>query len=624
MSISLHREAKKQVSTSKDNAIQPDPKKGVPLSKSKRTYNQIQNPAEKQSEYELLNKKNREMNQQLLNLKRDTTTLKLKLNQDRVPINDDLTSEDFDLAKAIFGKSDKTKRSPVKNPDNNKESMDKILNEFKEEPDISLQRSNSVDSGKAFKVITSKRKKGHSRYAFNPKQKNDPNIEKIESYKMKNQVFYKPYQSEISKIDMTKLKKTKYGEMEHQYLVKAEEAKSKKEEYEIKLSKLLKAELEPILKDTEKIKSDIIIDKRVNYKYTEFNFHSKRDTGSLLYKIQMLYDDQYLIDLLNNDFNQSQIIFEKALIQCISSKQRNIENIISDYENQKYVPKNDDPEDNISKEELDDIAFIKKSDLSKISEKERNKSDSEDKESKISENNDQKNLTRDMENIDIDDEEFIYPFNDEKIFKIINRASTKNAVVDLDIDIEKNPNESKFPCFKIRFNDYLRHIYEVRHRYYVYWNRIKDNRFPIDQKIDLSKSFLNEETVDLYTRSLTTHCIKFIDDVDPDEVKKWFKDNMPEVKNLKLALLFFNSTEKNDFTVIIYMKFFSGKKISKDLFKGYQICRIPYIYLSDIEIFEIFSHPIIGLGLHEDEPDIQEKYEKRGNVIIEKKRRKNQ
>ena len=567
MSISLHREAKKQVSTSKDNAIQPDPKKGVPLSKSKRTYNQIQNPAEKQSEYELLNKKNREMNQQLLNLKRDTTTLKLKLNQDRVPINDDLTSEDFDLAKAIFGKSDKTKRSPVKNPDNNKESMDKILNEFKEEPDISLQRSNSVDSGKAFKVITSKRKKGHSRYAFNPKQKNDPNIEKIESYKMKNQVFYKPYQSEISKIDMTKLKKTKYGEMEHQYLVKAEEAKSKKEEYEIKLSKLLKAELEPILKDTEKIKSDI---------------------------------------------------------QCISSKQRNIENIISDYENQKYVPKNDDPEDNISKEELDDIAFIKKSDLSKISEKERNKSDSEDKESKISENNDQKNLTRDMENIDIDDEEFIYPFNDEKIFKIINRASTKNAVVDLDIDIEKNPNESKFPCFKIRFNDYLRHIYEVRHRYYVYWNRIKDNRFPIDQKIDLSKSFLNEETVDLYTRSLTTHCIKFIDDVDPDEVKKWFKDNMPEVKNLKLALLFFNSTEKNDFTVIIYMKFFSGKKISKDLFKGYQICRIPYIYLSDIEIFEIFSHPIIGLGLHEDEPDIQEKYEKRGNVIIEKKRRKNQ
>lgn len=567
MSISLHREAKKQISTTKDNSIQPDPKKRLPVSKSKRTYNQIQNPVEKQSEYELLNKKNREMNQQLLNLKRDTTTLKLKLNQDKVPINDDLTSEDFDLAKAIFGKSDKTKRSPAKNPDNNKESMDKILNEFKEEPDLELQRSNSVDSGKAFKVLTSKRKKGHSRYAYNPKQKNDPNIEKIESYKMKNQIFYKPYQSEISKIDMTKLKKTKYGEMEHQYLVKAEQAKSKKEEYEIKLSKLLKAELEPILKDTEKIKSDI---------------------------------------------------------QCISSKQRNIENIISDYENQKYIPKNDDPEDNISKEELEDIAFIKKSDLSKISDKERNKSDSEDKESKNSENNDQKNLTRDMENIDIDDEEFIYPFNDEKIFKVINRASTKNAVVDLDIDIEKNPSESKFPCFKIRFNDYLRHIYEVRHRYYVYWNRIKDNRFPVDQKIDLSKSFLNEETVDLYTRSLTTHCIKFLEDVDPDEVKKWFKDNMPEVKNLKLALLFFNSTEKNDYTIIIYMKFFSGKKISKDLFKGYQICRIPYIYLSDIEIFEIFSHPIIGLGLHEEEPDIQEKYEKRGNAIIEKKRRKNQ
>lgn len=567
MSISLHREAKKQVSKSKDNSIQSDPKKGVPLSKSKRTYNQIQNPAEKQSEYELLNKKNREMNQQLLNLKRDTTTLKIKLNEDKVPINDDLTSEDFDLVKQIFGKSDKTKRSPEKNLKDNKESMDKILNEFKEEPDFELQRSNSVDSGKAFKVLNSKRKKGNSRYAYNPKQKNDPNVEKIDSYKMKNQIFYKPYQSELSKLDMTKLKKTKYGEMEHQYLVKAEEAKSKKEEYEIKLSKLLKAELEPILKDTEKIKSDI---------------------------------------------------------QCISSKQRNIENIISDYENQKYIPKNLDSEDNISKEELEDMTLVKKSELSKKNDRERIKSVSEDNESKNSENSDHKNLTRDMENIDIDDEEFVYPFNDEKIFKVINRASTKNAVVDLDIDIEKNPDESKFPCFKIRFNDYLRHIYEVRHRYYVYWNRIKDNRFPIDQKIDLAKSFLNEETVDLFTRSLTTHCIKFVGDVDPDEVKKWFKENMPGVKNLKLALLFFNSTEKNDFTIIIYLKFFSGKKIGKDLFKGYQISRIPYVYLSDIEIFEIFSHPIIGLGLHEDEPDIQEKYEKRGNTIIEKKRRKNQ
>ena len=567
MSISLHHEFKKPKSKSKEPPREPDKKPGVPLSKSKRTYNEIQNPDEKQSEYELLNKKNKELNKKLLEKKRDNTTLKIKLNQDRVPINDDLTSEEFDLVNQIFGRRDKIKRSTEKPIKDYKESMDKILNQFKEDPDLDLKRSNSVDSGKAFKVLNTERKKGKSRYAYNPKQKNDPNIDIIDSYKAKNQIFHKPYQSEISKLDMTKLKKTKYGEMEHQYLVKAEEAKSKKEQYEIQISKLLKAELEPILKDTEKIKSDI---------------------------------------------------------ECIGSKQRNIENLISNYENQKYMPKNVDPENNISKEELDDMALIKKSELTNKTDKEKNNSVSEDNDSKNSNDEDPNNLMKEMENIDLKEKEFIYPYNDEKIFKVINRASTKNSIVDLDIDIEKNPNESKFPCYKIRFNDYLRHIYEVRHRYYVYWNRIKDNRFPVDQKIDLSKSFLIEEKADLFTRSLTVHCIKFLEEVDPDEVKKWFSDNMPEVKNLKHAVLFFNSTEKNDYTIIIYLKFFTGKKISKDLFKGYKICRIPYVYLTDLEIFEIFSHPIIGLGLHEDEPDIGEKYEKRGNAIIEKKRRKNQ
>ena len=70
------------------------------------------------------------------------------------------------------------------------------------------------------------------------------------------------------------------------------------------------------------------------------------------------------------------------------------------------------------------------------------------------------------------------------------------------------------------------------------------------------------------------------------------------------------------------MKFNSGKKLSKDFFKGYKITRIKYVYLSDKEVFEISNNDNLLIAFYDADKIIEEKYERRGDSIVEVKRRK--
>ena len=547
--------------------------------KSKRNYIDIQTEQDKIRENQILNQQSNTINLKLLTKKSEFKSNKLDSNSNiLIKGNDkpekienfDSDDEDYDLIQNVFGNKKKV----------NKEKSDtdysilnqKIINEFKNPPKPA-KRSSSYDKIKAIKSFPNKNQKYPS---------NDPgplikaNLQKdnVKTNRAKNQDFIKPYAKELSDLEQSKFKESKYRILKEKYQEETIKARSKAEEsafledvYSKKIKDILKSELQPIIDQNKEIQKNI---------------------------------------------------------QVIESKHKNLDSLITKYENQDFKPKNVNSDDVVTESELNNMIdrFIEdKNSKSKIIDKKHNQklktvkkvSDSSEKEEELSDSNKDSDIQR-----------YDYKFvnNNVKIFKLINRASKKSDVVNFDLNIEKNPKSGFFPTWNFDIKDYIHDVYENRHRYMIYLSMIKDDQNVDHKEPDFSNSFLREEKSDLYNRNLTVYCLKFQNFDNEDELIAFFRDNISKIKNLKHSIMFYNSSSENDRTVLLYIRFNSGKKLPKETFDQYDITRITYVYLNEKEIFEIAEDQDLFIAFHDSDDLIYQKYEKKGNLILEKKKRK--
>ena len=137
----------------------------------------------------------------------------------------------------------------------------KIINEFKNPP-TPVKRSSSYDKIKAIKNFQSKNQKFPS---------NDPgpiikvNLENdnVRINRAKNQDFIKPYAKELSDLEQSKFKESKYRILKEKYQEETIKAKSKAEEsafledvYSKKIKDILKSELQPIIDQNKEIQKN--------------------------------------------------------------------------------------------------------------------------------------------------------------------------------------------------------------------------------------------------------------------------------------------------------------------------------------------------------------------------------
>ena len=547
--------------------------------KSKRNYIDIQTEQDKIRENQILNQQSSTINLKLLTKKSGFKSNKLDSNSNiLIKGNDnpekienfDVDDEDFDLIQNVFG--NKKKVNKEKSDSDYSILNQKIIKEFKNPPKP-IKRSSSYDKIKAIKIIQSRNQKFQS---------NDPaplikvNLENdnVRTNKAKNQDFIKPYAKELSDLEQSKFKESKYRILKERYQEETIKAKSKAEEsafledvYSKKIKDILKSELQPIIDQNKEIQKNI---------------------------------------------------------QVIESKHKNLDSLINKYENQDFKPKNVKSDDLITESDLNNMIdeFIDdKNSKSKCVDKKHNnklktvkkESDSSEKEDEFSDSNKQSDIKR---------HNYKFTNNNVKIFKLINRASKKSDVVNFDLNIEKNPKSGFFPIWNYDIRDYLHDVYENRHRYMIYLNMIKDDQNVDHKEPDFTNSFLKEDKSDLYIRNLTVYCLKFQKFYNEDEQIAFFRDKISKIKNLKHSIMFYNSSLDNDRSILLYIRFNSGKKLPKDIFDQYDITRISYVYLSEKEIFEITEDQDLFIAIHDSEELILQKYEKKGNQILEKKKRK--
>lgn len=547
--------------------------------KSKRNYIDIQTEQDKIRENQILNQQSSTINLKLLTKKSGFKSNKLDSNSNiLIKGNDnpekienfDVDDEDYDLIQNVFG----NKKKVNKEKSNSDYSIlnQKIIKEFKNPPKP-IKRSSSYDKIKAIKNFQSRNQKYPS---------NDPaplikvNLENdnVRTNKAKNQDFIKPYAKELSDLEQSKFKESKYRILKEKYQEETIKAKSKAEEsafledvYSKKIKDILKSELQPIIDQNKEIQKNI---------------------------------------------------------QVIESKHKNLDSLINKYENQDFKPKNVKSDDLITESDLNNMIdeFIDdKNSKSKSGNKKHNtklktvkkESDSSEKEEEFSDSNKQSDIKR---------HNYKFTNNNVKIFKLINRASKKSDVVNFDLNIEKNPKSGFFPTWKYDIRDYLHDVYENRHRYMIYLNMIKDDQNVDHKEPDFTNSFLKEDKSDLYIRNLTVYCLKFQKFYNEDQQIAFFRDKISKIKNLKHSIMFYNSSLDNDRSILLYIRFNSGKKLPKDIFDQYDITRISYVYLNEKEIFEITEDQDLFIAIHDSEELILQKYEKKGNQILEKKKRK--
>lgn len=547
--------------------------------KSKRNYIDIQTEQDKIRENQILNQQSSTINLKLLTKKSGFKSNKLDSDSnilikgnvypEKIE-NFDVDDEDYDLIQNVFG----NKKKVIKEKSDSDYSIlnQKIIKEFKNPPKP-VKRSSSCDKIKAIKNFQSRNQKFPS---------NDPaplikvNLENdnVRTNRAKNQDFIKPYAKELSDLEQSKFKESKYRILKEKYQEETIKAKSKAEEsafledvYSKKIKDILKSELQPIIDQNKEIQKNI---------------------------------------------------------QVIESKHKNLDSLINKYENQDFKPKNVKSDDLITESDLNNMIdeFIDdKNSKSKCVDKKHNnklktvkkESDSSEKEDEFSDSNKQSDIKR---------HNYKFTNNNVKIFKLINRASKKSDVVNFDLNIEKNPKSGYFPTWNYDIRDYLHDVYENRHRYMIYLNMIKDDQNVDHKEPDFTSSFLKEDKSDLYIRNLTVYCLKFQKFYNEDEQIAFFRDKISKIKNLKHSIMFYNSSLDNDRSILLYIRFNSGKKLPKDIFDQYDITRISYVYLNEKEIFEITEDQDLFIAIHDSEELILQKYEKKGNQILEKKKRK--
>ena len=547
--------------------------------KSKRNYIDIQTEQDKIRENQILNQQSSTINLKLLTKKSGFKSNKLDSNSNiLIKGNDnpekienfDVDDEDYDLIQNVFG--NKKKVNKEKSDSDYSILNQKIIKEFKNPPKP-FKRSSSYDKIKAIKNFQSRNQKFPS---------NDPaplikvNLENdnVRTNKAQNQDFIKPYAKELSDLEQSKFKESKYRILKEKYQEETIKAKSKAEEsafledvYSKKIKDILKSELQPIIDQNKEIQKNI---------------------------------------------------------QVIESKHKNLDSLINKYENQDFKPKNVKSDDLITESDLNNMIdeFIddKNSKSKSVDKKHKNKlktvkkeSDSSEKEEEFSDSNKQSDIKR---------HSYKFINNNVKIFKLINRASKKSDVVNFDLNIEKNPKSGFFPTWNYDIRDYLHDVYENRHRYMIYLNMIKDDQNVDHKEPDFTNSFLKEDKSDLYIRNLTVYCLKFQKFYNEDQQIAFFRDKISKIKNLKHSIMFYNSSLDNDRSILLYIRFNSGKKLPKDIFDQYDITRISYVYLNEKEIFEITEDQDLFIAIHDSEELILQKYEKKGNQILEKKKRK--
>lgn len=547
--------------------------------KSKRNYIDIQTEQDKIRENQILNQQSNTINLKLLTKKSgiksnkpdSNSNILIKGNDKPEKIeNFDVDDEDYDLIQNVFG--NKRKVNKEKSDSDYSVLNQKIINEFKNPPKPA-KRSSSYDKIKAIKIFPNRNQKFPSNDP-GPLIKVDLEKDNIRTNKAKNQDFIKPYAKELSDLEQSKFKESKYRILKEKYQEETIKAKSKAEEsafledvYSKKIKDILKSELQPIIDQNKEIQKNI---------------------------------------------------------QVIESKHKNLDSLINKYENQDYKPKNVKSDDLITESDLNNMIdeFIddNNSKSKNVDKKQNNKhktvrkeSDSSGKEDEFSDSNKHHHIKK-----------FNYKFinNNVKIFKLINRASKKSDVVNFDLNIEKNPKSGFFPIWNYDIKDYLHDVYENRHRYMIYLTMIKDDQNVDHNEPDFTNTFLKEDKSDLYIRNLTVYCLKFQNFYNEDDQISFFREKISKIKNLKHSIMFYNSSLENDRTILLYIRFNSGKKLPKDIFDQYDITRINYVYLNEKEIFEITEDQDLFIAIHDSEELILQKYEKKGNQIVEKKKRK--
>lgn len=547
--------------------------------RSKRNYIDIQTEQDKIRENQILNQQSSTINLKLLTKKSgiksnkpdSNSNILIKGNDKPEKIeNLDFDDEDYDLIQNVFG--NKKKANKEKSDSDYSILNQKIINEFKNPPKP-VKRSSSYDKIKAIKNFQSRNQKFPS---------NDPgpiikvNLENdnVRTNRAKNQDFIKPYAKELSDLEQSKFKESKYRILKEKYQEETIKAKSKAEEsafledvYSKKIKDILKSELQPIIDQNKEIQKNI---------------------------------------------------------QVIESKHKNLDSLINKYENQDFKPKNVKSDDLITESDLNNMIdeFIddKNSKSKDVDKKHNNKlktvkkeSDSSEKEEDYSDSNKQSDIKR---------HNYKFVNNNVKIFKLINRASKKSDVVNFDLNIDKNPKSGFFPTWNYNIKDYIHDVYENRHRYMIYLNMIKDDQNVDHKEPDFTNSFLKEDKSDLYIRNLTVYCIKFQKFYNEDNMISFFREKVSKIKNLKHCIMFYNSSLEDDRAILLYIRFNSGKKLPKDIFDQHDITRISYVYLNEKEIFEITEDQDLFIAIHDSEELILQKYEKKGNQILEKKKRK--
>ena len=207
-----------------------------------------------------------------------------------------------------------------------------------------------------------------------------------------------------------------------------------------------------------------------------------------------------------------------------------------------------------------------------------------------------------------------------EIFKSISREQSITNVKKLDIDVKKNPQRAKYPIFAYQVNDYIADVYFKRHKFELYLKFLKDNTNPYNRNIDNIEDIIDYiiryDRENPLGKTRTIYGFKFYEYYDFDELRQWFKNSFQNRKGLEIALLFkSNNINPDRYYIILYIKFKNGTALKKDLFEGYKVSRIDYLYLTDYEMAEIIYEKDMIIDYYDPKKLITGSYFKQGNAL---------
>ena len=540
-------------------------------------------------------------------------------------------------------KSNLTKRSPIKNQvNNNIQSIEKSPIEISNKNnEINDQNHKKIDLKNELEIVKKSDDNNNDKLIDNKQSDKNKKENDLKNKSNENQFKIKRKTVNIrSKSLENEQKREDKGN-----LSKVKRKHNDVESFKVHKLNYIEKNMTILPKDTKLIKGEDLSDYLQN-KINTIVDPIIQSNKKIMKAIEALHSKEKNINQLSDLYEDDEIKFDIKNDKLNIAQTDNNNNIINDKRGKKRGNKGK----HVHFNNLDDDKDLNKIDPTISNKRIKNESESDsinndesDRDNEFKINNNQLKKQKDNDSNDNNDQNEIKEQSDDKeeneeeeddvyrcvltisrksleIFKSISREQSITNVKKLDIDVKKNPQRAKYPIFAYQVNDYIADVYFKRHKFELYLKFLKDNTNPYNRNIDNIEDIIDYiiryDRENPLGKTRTIYGFKFYEYYDFDELRQWFKNSFQNRKGLEIALLFkSNNINPDRYYIILYIKFKNGTALKKDLFEGYKVSRIDYLYLTDYEMAEIIYEKDMIIDYYDPKKLITGSYFKQGNAL---------